>query len=294
MADEDTGTGAAETTEVTTPVDAPSTNLDTVIETELAKPEEGGEDAEDTKSDDATESDDGGEEDGSSQTGDTTGDKTDEDKDVDEETPQTPEPKEDKSAPELDSDITKPGEGKIAVKTFDGKTIYLNNLDELPEDFEPANYKEFAKATLELNAKAFKEANEQAEAEAKAEEDAQVARVQTIRDGWKSEVETLTKEGALPKDEKERAKIVDGVYDLMRKEGKQGRTYPSWRVAHEVFEARQAKAAQAEKQKQINETKKKQGGAVMSSGSNAAVGTSNVGLRPGMSIDDVIDNELAG
>lgn len=217
-----------------------------------------------------------------------------EEKPADEETP----PAEDEEevpvevpveAPEpIDPDTTKPGEGKVAIKSFDGKTYYFNNDSEVPEDFEPANYKESMRAAKDF---AIKEQNDARNAADKATADAATAsatQIKTIQDGWDTDITSLTKAGALPKDEAERKTIVDGVYGLMEAELKAGHTIDSWSQAHEIYMYRQSKVVDADRQKEQNDLKKAKGSVVQSGGSaSSAHGTTLKAPPTGMTPDQL-------
>lgn len=200
----------------------------------------------------------------------------------------------DKPAPELDTDITKPGEGKIAVKDTDGTTYYLNNAEELPDDFEPENYKQFAIATQKLWVKAQDDAQDKADAEKQAVIEANAAAVKSIQDNWESDITRLTDSGVLPKDETERQAVVDGVWGYMKAELKKGITIDSWEQAYKAYSFDQRQAKDVEEQKKIDAEKKRRGGMVQGGNAPAGGKTKTIEGPPmGVGLDRVHERTLA-
>lgn len=141
-------------------------------------------------------------------------------------------PKEEEEEPELDTDITNPGEGKIGIKNSDGEMNYFNNVDEIPDDFEPNSYKEFAQLNVKM---AEKEQSDKQAANARAEAKAKSTRekeVQSINDAWESEIKELADKGILPKDDKKRADEVNETYAYMSKRLNEGVRIDSFTEAY--------------------------------------------------------------
>lgn len=190
--------------------------------------------------------------------------------------------------PELNTDTLKPGEGKVAVKAFDGKTYYFNNDSEIPDDFEPASYKENMRAAKEF---AIKEQRDQAAEDQRQQETVTAetqARVKTIQDGWDSDIATLTTAGNLPKDAKERQTVVDEVYTYMEGELKKGVVIDSFEQAWKAVQYDKVIAERANKQEEVN-NKKKERGSLVQSGGTASSSKSIYNTAPptGTSLDDL-------
>lgn len=191
--------------------------------------------------------------------------------------------------PEHDDDVTKPGKYKAKFVDEEGKEYFVEDMDQLPDDFEPRSQKDYGKSIFELGQKRSLAEKDQATYEtAKAEKD-RADTVKELRANWNSDIERLTKDKTLPEDPKEREKVIEGVYGLMASEMKKGKALNSWEYAHEIYQSRQAKKAAAaknteEEQRLKDEAaeKKKQGAKVMGSGSGGAPKKSTVRQAPPM------------
>jgi hypothetical protein len=187
------------------------------------------------------------------------------------------------SAAQLDTDITKPGAGKVAVKDADGTTFYFNNSDEIPEDFEPASYKALTKATIELYKKeTTDEANastaeaDRLEAERTAENQRQADAMQAA---WEVDTKALVDQGLFPKDAKKLVEAQDEVYNYIDSEMKKGNIITSFMQAYKGLQFDKEQVAKAEQQKKIDQAKKNRGGIVQSGsgGSSGDTGSSTRG-----------------
>lgn len=181
--------------------------------------------------------------------------------------PTTPEPQ---PAPQVDTETTKPGPGKVSVKSFDGKTYYFNNLDEVPNDFEPASYAETMRAAKDFARK--EDADEKAER--KAEREAAKAqandRIKDIQAGWDKDIASLTEAGTLPKETKDAQPVIDEVYEYMEKQLKTGVIVDNFTEAYKAVQYDKMLAKEAEETQALNDAKKKRGGQVQAGGTSAA------------------------
>lgn len=188
----------------------------------------------------------------------------------------------DQPAADVDEDITKPGKDKIKVKSFDGKTYYFNNLDEVPDDFEPASYKEWGRAVQDFTDKAAND--RQAEIDrAKAEEQkATERRVNDMQKSWDKDIKDLglTKE-----------KDIDEVYSYMESQLKEGVVIDNFKQA---YKAMKWDRTEEERVKQENKMKKLRGGMVQGGGTMPPEGGRKVFEAPprGVSLDAVHQNVL--
>lgn len=197
----------------------------------------------------------------------------DEDVDEDEE-PETPAPEPPakpaddtpSSAPELDTDIHKNGPGKIAMKNFDGETLYFNSLDEVPDDFEPANYKEMMKGVTALQAKSASDAQASADRQKEANEAAVAERQKELNDNWDKDIAALGKSGELPKDKKEADAEVNATFEYMEKELNAGRPLDNFKVAFYAMKHEQSREAAKTKDKETAKGKQSKGAVVQSGG----------------------------
>lgn len=253
--------------------DTNTADKDSGADSDAADDDSKGEDAEDDTKD-------GGE------TGDDdTKDASKDDDEVDEPEKQSkPEP-----APELDTDTTKNVEGKIAVKDYEGSTHYFNNLDEVPEDFEPATYKEWGKAVQKFTDKEQTDRVTEQERQEKASEAESARRIASIKDAWSADEKKLVDSKALPSDAKDRKPIVDDVFVIMNEKLSDGKVI-DFETGFELYQARQNKNAGGEKKKKVVEDKKRRGGMVSGAGTGVnAEPKSRVieGPPAGVTLDDV-------
>lgn len=206
----------------------------------------------------------------------------------------------DKSAAELDTDVTKPGKGKVSVKAYDGTTYHFNNWDEVPDDFEPASYKEMGRFTHSMNEKLRSDQQAEAEAQERAARREREARIAKVKESWEKDIKHLTDDKVLPTDKKERKQVIDGVYKLMEDELQKGRAL-DFAPAYEIYAYRNQLDGKKERVKKEQSDKKKRAGKVMGAGSGAGgagrnkqSGGGKVYDAPpsGVSLDDVHSSVL--
>ena len=177
----------------------------------------------------------------------------------------------DKSAVELDSDTTKPGAGKVAIKNADGVTHYFNNLSEVPEDFEPVSYKALMIGTEALLEKKQSDAQATKEAEVQAEKQEQQKRTDDLQKSWEKDAEELTTAGLLPKGDKAEA-AREEVYAYIEAQMKENNIITSFKQAYKQmnYDKQQAKI---EKEQKANDDAKKKRGGIVQPGSGGVVPT---------------------
>lgn len=224
-------------------------------------------------------------------------DKPDEDQNPtpkEEPAPKAPEP-----AAELDTDTKKAGKDKIAVKSYEGETLYFNSLEEVPDDFEPASYKEWGKAVQKFTEKEQAErviAQDEAVRKQKEEND---ARVKEIKDGWQKDIDQLVADKLMPEDKKERDEISKEVFALMDAELLKGRIL-DFAPAFEIYQYRNGSKERDEKIKKQNDEKKKRGSRVQGSGTGGGQGSNKQSTAgrtieappSGLSLDDIHSHTL--
>lgn len=167
----------------------------------------------------------------------------------------TPAPKQDDPEPdapiELDTDITKEGKGKIAVKDSDGNTFYFNNMDEVPDDFEPSTYKEWGVFTSKMAVKSQEDAQAARDSEIAKAQKAQQAEIDAVTSRWDQEQGVMVKAGMLPTDAKQREEEVTDTYVYISKKLEEGVVIESFAEAHKArkFEESQKKKAEVRRDK---------------------------------------------
>jgi hypothetical protein len=195
---------------------------------------------------------------------------------------------------EVEDEELKPKEfDKIKVKDYEGNEHEFATIDEVPDDFEPSSYKEWGKAVKELTIREDKVAKEEERInQLKSNRESQ-ERIKKIQEEWDKEIEALTKEGALAKDEAERKEMIDEVYRTMRDEMDAGRRIDSFTQAYEITAYRKFNEDKTKRKQEVVKEKKTRGGRVLSSGGAAPSGnSSNAGKTfeappSGVSLDDV-------
>lgn len=183
-----------------------------------------------------------------------------------------------KEQPALDTDITKEGEGKIALKNADGDIFYFNNLNEVPDDFEPISQVQWAKAD-----RAFRD-KEQTELVDRTNqfEQEREREVASLNKSWREDIATLTKTGELPKDKADRKAVVEEVFAFMQAEleavkddkDKARRVIDSFADTFERYQYRKDQIAKIEAtnkdKKEKSDLKKDKGSRVTASGNKPA------------------------
>lgn len=187
--------------------------------------------------------------------------------------------------PQVDTDITKNANGKIAVKNSDGDTFYFNNLDEVPDDFEPETYKAWGVAVQRFAEKAQSDRQAEREKQILAEKERQQNEINEVTARWDKEINSLVKDGTLPKDEKEREILVGDTYKYMANKLADGTPIDSFAEAHK---ARMYEELKAKERKEKDELKKAKGSKVMG-GAGSSPGTKKepTPLPAGTSLDAV-------
>lgn len=196
----------------------------------------------------------------------------------------TPEPE-----PEVDTDITKNATGKIAVKDSEGNTFYFNNMDEVPDDFEPSTYKEWGVFTSNMAVKAQSDAKAAEERRVREETASQQAEIDEVTNRWDSEIDVLTKGGILPADAKERENEIGDTYAYIAKNLSNGIVIDSFAAANKAMKFDRDQEAKAKANKEKNDNTKKKGSLVMGGGGGTPSGKKDTPepLPAGTSLDAV-------
>jgi len=191
-------------------------------------------------------------------------------------------------AVEVNTDITEKGEGKIAMRNSDGETIYVNNVDEIPDDFEPSSYKDFAVATQRLNDKAIDDRAIAAKTAADTAQAQRDAEINTVTASWDKDIDTLTKGGVLSKDQKERDVEIGNVYEYIAKNLTDGVVIDSFAQALKSLRYENLQAEQqATKDAKAQETKDKGSVVMGGGGTNPTKPVARVPLPAGLTLDQV-------
>jgi len=200
-------------------------------------------------------------------------------------------------AVELDTDTTKKGPGKIPVKDSDGATHYFNDFDEIPEDFEPATYKEWGRAVQKFTDKGQSDRKEVADAEVKKVENEQATRIQAIKDDWAKDEKSLVDQKLISDDPKERQVVVEAVHAVMNAKLEKGKVV-DFETAFEIYSANKGKEDDKAVVDKKNDDKKKRAGMVAGSGSGASAskptgqGRTIEAPPSGLSLDDIHNSVL--
>lgn len=227
-----------------------------------------------------------------------------EDEKVDEDKPEE-EPKAPESAPEVkkEADTVQAEQEvipKVKIKDSDGKVHEFETADDIPDDFEPASYREFAIGTSKLAQREIAVADDKRKTEEKKAEDERLDGINKIKEGWYKDIATLKTAGTLPKEDDKSQPVVDGVFRLMQEELNAGRSINTFAQAFEIYQFRESKKDDGEKQKKINDEKKNRGAKVFSGGAGNPGPTPNkqgkVFEAPpsGISLEQVHERALSG
>jgi len=173
--------------------------------------------------------------------------------------------------PAVELDIEKNGEGKVAIKSADGKTYYFNGFSEIPEDFEPATYKELMRGVDALRDKRHKDEQAAAEAEKKETEEQHKKATEAMQKSWDADATALVEAGVLPKEAAKLEKAKGEVYDYIEKEMKAGNIITSFKQAYKGMMYDRQQEAEAKRVKELNDAKKKRG-AIVQGGSGGSDG----------------------
>lgn len=190
--------------------------------------------------------------------------------------------------PKLDTDITNNVEGKIAIKNSDGEMNYFNNLEEVPDDFEPASYKDFLRFSADMTRKEMEDEalrkqyeDAMAQSELKKETDATIEK-------WDQEINVLKDSGVLPEDETERQDMINETYEFMSQKIREGVLIESFSSAFKEMQYDKLKNGKQEERQKVNTEKKERGSRIMG-GSNPPA-SNNKPFEPlpaGLTLDQV-------
>lgn len=160
-----------------------------------------------------------------------------------------------------DKDIEKAGEYKVEFKGFDGKSYFVRNIADLPDDFEASSQKELMQNMEKLNEQRAKFVQRMQDTRKKAAEvensKAVAQQVEELQAGWQKEIK------ALKLDDQD---TINKVYSLMAKWNNKGTPIGSFTAAYEIFKTE--KTDDKDKKDQKSKQKKNKGSRVM--GSNAS------------------------
>lgn len=282
-------------------IETTPTDLTAVHAQEVEKLEnEPAEDAEDDDEDDDAPADpkkDDSEDDDDDSDGDDddSGSSDDGGEDDEDEEPETPPAKPEPEAPqapdkpiELNTNPEENANGKIAVKDYDGKQWYFNNLDEVPDDFEPDTYKNWGKAVEQFARKSISDDKAAEENRIREEQTRQQAEIDEVTQRWDREQASMLKSGLLPKDAKAREVEVNDTLVYIGKQLDKGNIIESFEAAHKARKYDEGKSNKAKNDKKRGEIRKTRGAKVLGGGggqtNKKAKGDP---LPPGTSLDAV-------
>lgn len=249
-------------------------------------------------SDDDAGDDDSGDDDDSGSDDDDSGSSDDGDDSDEEQEPDTP-PAKPAPTPEAPETPDKPIEinknpeenapGKIAVKDSDGKQWYFNNLDEVPDDFEPDTYKNWGKAVEQFARKSISDDRAAEENRIREAQAAQQKEIDDVTNRWDAEQATMLKSGLLPKDAKEREVAVNDTYVYIGQKLREGIVIESFEQAHKARLWDEEQANKGKERQQKGEQRQSKGGKVLPGSSGALPGKKkeSTQLPPGTSLDAV-------
>lgn len=169
---------------------------------------------------------------------------------------------------------------KVAVKGFDGKTHYFDSLDDVPDEFEPASYKEWGQAVRNFSKKEASDEQAAKDAEQEANDKEAKKSADALQKAWDSDIKNLKldEDGA------------QEVYDYMDTQLKKGNIITNFETAYKAMNYDKTTTEDAKK---LEEEKKKRGGRVSPGGSKSGTNsTVKKGVPFGVSIDDVHNKVL--
>lgn len=186
---------------------------------------------------------------------------------------------------------------KVVVRDSGGTSHEFETIEDIPDDFEPFSYKEYAIAVNKFTKRELALEDQGRKLEAAKEQDETEKRIKQVQAEWDADIAKLAGEGLLEKDEAKRKQTVDEVFVLMQDAMNKGRSFASFEQAFEVYAYRQGvKDKEVEKAKTIAE-KKKRGGMIQGGGS-AAVGKPSGSAKvleappTGLSLDQVHERAM--
>lgn len=169
-------------------------------------------------------------------------------------------------------------------------------LEDIPDDYTPKNWKE-ALALAEDRAYKRVRGEDAKKAKKDADDDEErSAAIKEIQSGYDAELASLETEGRIPKGD-DGLKRQDQVWQFMNTENAKRQQagskffINSFEDALDKLEAREMKAAQAERDTKEAEARKKRGAMIGGTGGAKVPAQSATGLRKGMSMDDVLEQE---
>lgn len=190
--------------------------------------------------------------------------------------------------PIIDTDITKDGTGKISVVDSEGNTFYFNNMNEVPDDFEPESYKAWGVFTSNMAIKVQSDAKAAEERQIAQNAKQQQAEIDAVTESWDKDIDVLTKGGVLPADKKERETAIGDTYAYIASKLGDGIVIDSFAEAHKamMYDRHQEQIA---KEKEAKAKIVKEKGAKILSGTGGISGKpkSPEALPVGTSLDAV-------
>lgn len=164
----------------------------------------------------------------------------------------------------------------------------------LPDDYQPANWKESVEKAVEIAKAEIKAEEAKAKSDAAKAEADRTAQLKAIQDEYDREISSLTESKRLPAGEdgtKRQAAVWQYINDVNSKRAQAGsRNFiTSFEDGLNLLEYREAAEAKV-KQEEAN---RKARGSMIGGTSGSKVPANPVGgLRRGMTLDDIIDQEL--
>jgi len=155
---------------------------------------------------------------------------------------------------------------KVKVKDSEGVVHEFSSTDEIPDDFEPSTYKDFAVATSKLAQREIAVDKAVADDKTDKDEKARLKRIDEVSAGWKQELGKLRESGKIDKDEAKSKDVVDGIYQVMQDEMNAGTPVRNLTQAFEIYQYRESIKKDDERVKSNNDEKKRRGAMVLPGG----------------------------
>lgn len=162
-------------------------------------------------------------------------------------------------------------------------------LEAVPDDYKPKDWKSFLADAVDVIrgevAKESRAANEQQQAFQQ--------EVSKVDEGWQQEITELQKAGNLPKDAKELEKETKEIFQFMAETNQKNANNPNKQIwsFETAYKLKNAGKVTDERKDEIARRRKARAGAA-GGNSNSDGGKGTPSLRPGMSMDDIIAQEL--
>jgi hypothetical protein len=189
----------------------------------------------------------------------------------------------------VEDDEEEPEEVEEEPVEIDTSSFSEMGLEAVPDDYKPKDWKSFLADTVEvIRGEVNKESramNEQQQAFQQ-----EVAKVDS---GWQEEINELQKAGALPKDPKELEAATKEVFQFMVDTNKKNANNPNKQLwsFETAYKLKNAGVVNEKRNQEIAARRKARAGAANSSG-NSEGGSKVPKATKGMSLDDIIANEL--